>query len=265
MLVHLIGRMARLPGGLDAGNEEESGQGQSPTFLVHHHAMLEAWSLVRENTPVKRKRKTLCLCLGVLIVALPACKTESPPAREEGPKSVSRAAFKPGEVRAINPSDRPEAQGKASEEVPKVLSLLNEFYSTAFLDPKKWSGGTHAGLAELFTQEARPHLGPNLGALALADLAPGIEGLIPGRQDIPRMSFFVDDDLSTPFAVVTTVFEAKATPSSGKTPIAVVHHANFSVTREGDNYKIYAYSAELRADSQTKSTAFGDPARESIR
>lgn len=217
-----------------------------------------------ENSGVQVRKTRLWWVLLTLILVSSACRKDAP-RPEPGPGHVSRANFKAGEIRAINPSDRPEAQGKAAEEAPKVIKLLNDFYSTAFLDRRQWSGGTHARLAEFLTDEARPHLAPNLGGLALADLAQRVTGLRPTKQEAPRISFLVEDDLSVPIGVVNATFEARATPVKGKAPIAVVHNASFWVVKEADAYKIYAYQAELRADSQARSAAFGVPPEGSTR
>lgn len=212
---------------------------------------------------MRQVQKAFVLTLLIVIAAASACGKEEP--RRPQRSLPARADFKAGEVRAINPSERPEAQQKAAEEAPKVLALLNDFYSTAFLDSKKWSGGTHSELANLFTAEARPHIGAHLGALALADLAPQVKGLDPAEQNAPRITFFVEDDLSVPVGVVNATFQAKATPVRGKTPLAVSHTASFWVVKEGEAYRIYAYSTELKADSQAKSAAFGVPPRGSLR
>lgn len=196
----------------------------------------------------------------VLIMAaslLVACgKEQAAPRRAEPPKGA--ADFKAREIRAVNPSDRPEAQAKATEESARVIAMLNGLYSAGFIDRAKWSGGSHPDLPGFFTAEARPQVAYNLGALALADLAPQIKAVLPSRQDA-RISFFVEDDLSTPVAVVSTSFEATATPARGKDPISVVDNGTFWLVKEADAYKIYAFSTELKADSQTRRGAFGAP------
>lgn len=202
----------------------------------------------------------LCLLISTLmLVPLAACRSQAPRDSAESPTYVSRADFKPGQIRPVHLSDRPESQARADEEAAEVIALVNGFYSTAFLDRKKWSGGTHPGLADFFTAEAKPHIGPNLGALALADLAPRLAGLTPTKQEAHRISFFLEDDLSVPLGVVSTIFEARAAPARGKTPVAVVHTATVWVVKEGDAFRIYSYTAELKADSQTRSAAFGEP------
>lgn len=210
-------------------------------------------------------RTSIILLVTILLGAGPACGRDEPSGRREPTPFASRADFKAGEIRTINPAERPEAQQKASEEAPGVIALLNGFYSTAFLDRSKWTGGSHSELAGFFTPDARTHIAPSLGALALADLAPQLRGLNPSKQEASRISFYVEDDLSIPIGVATAVFEAKATPVRGRAPVAILHNANFWVVKEAGSYKIYAYSVELKADSQTRSAASGTPTGESPR
>lgn len=183
-------------------------------------------------------------------------KTTAPP-----PPAAAKADFKAVEVKGINPSDNPEAGRRADEESGKVIALLNEYYGAAFIDRNSWASGKHPRLAGLFTAEAQPALEANLGALALADLAPRLSKVTPSKQEAAKISFFIEDDLTAPAGAVSAVFEASAAAGrKSDGPVALVHTASFWLVREGDAYKIYAYNAELKADTQTKSAAFGTPA-----
>jgi len=151
-------------------------------------------------------------------------------------------------------------QQKADAEAPKIAELLNGYYSVAFLDKSKWSGGSHPKLAAFFTNDAQTQVTPNLGGLALADLAPKLQTVVPSEQKAIKLTFFVEDDQSAPVGVVTTSFQAKGTATAKDTEkVVIAHHATFWLIKEGESYKIYAYSAELKADSQEKSVAFAVP------
>ena len=198
----------------------------------------------------------------LLVVAAAGCGKKQPakPRPKASAPPAAKADFKALDIRAVNQSGKPEAGQKANEESAKVISLLNEFYGTAFIDKNAWEGGKHSKLAGLFTAEAQPALGANLGGLALGDLAPKIKSVQPKKQDAAKITFLVEDDLSTPAGVVTVLFEATGkTVKSSDGPVAIVHNASLYLMREGDAYKIYAYNAELKADTQTKTAAFGSP------
>ncbi|MGI8425993.1 MAG: hypothetical protein ACR2M4_05215 [Actinomycetota bacterium] len=214
---------------------------------------------------VRTRRTPKILLIATLVLVLlsaGACskgKSTKPKSKAPRPPST-KADFQIAEIKGVSGSDRPEAQQKAEAEAPKISALLNDYYSAAFLDKAKWSGGSHPKLATLFTQDAQSQITPNLGGLALSDVAPKLGKVVPSEQKAIKLTFFVEDDQSTPVGVVTTSFQAKGSPvAKDAEPVAIAHRATFWLVKEGDLYKIYAYSAELKADSQDKTVAFGAP------
>ena len=164
---------------------------------------------------------------------------------------VSEAAFQVGEVRVVDPQDRPDSAQKAQAEAPKVAALMNSLYSSAFLDPAKWQGGTHPDLPANFTGEAQAGVGPNLGNLALADLADQLESVQSSKQSVDRITFFVEDDGSLPIGLASVTFEAVGHPKDGD-DVAITHAANYWLQREGDTYKISAFDAGISAVEQAE-------------
>ena len=160
-----------------------------------------------------------------------------------GPEPVTEGAFQLGEVRAIDPQDRPDSGQKAQAEAQKVVALMNTFYNAAFFDRAKWQGGQHRELAALFTAEAQPGVAPNLGNLALSDLAQKIERVEARRQSIDRVTFFIEQDGSLPAGVATVAFEAVGKPSGGGRDVVIRHGAHYWLQRDGEGYKISAFDA----------------------
>jgi hypothetical protein len=181
----------------------------------------------------------------------------------QGPETVKRvlpppppkADFKAVEVRAVDVHDREEANQKANEQTQHVITLLNNFYQAGFLTPEP-----PEKLAGFFTAESQPSVATNLGALALAELAPRFERVDPTRQEASRISFEISDDLSAPNAVVSVAFEADGkTKNPQEGPVKIVHSTVLWLTLEGDSYKIWAYATELKADTQVQAASFGVP------
>ena len=180
---------------------------------------------------------------------LGACEQarEALPGKRGEERGGTEGAFQLGEVRAIDPLDRPDSGQKAQAEAQKVTALMNNFYNAAFLDPAKWQGGQHPDLAGLFTAEAQTGVGPNLGNLALADLAGKLERVESSKQSIDRLTFFVEDDGSLPIGVASVTFEAVGTPTEGDGEVAIRHGAHYWLQRDGDGYKISAFDAGVAA------------------
>lgn len=181
-----------------------------------------------------------------------ACKKVKeavPDAIKPGPKAAE-ANFKLGAVKAVDPKNRPDSAQKATDEAAKVVDLVNTFYSAAFLDPAKWKSGQHPDLAPLFTAEAQPGEAANLNSLAMSDLSDKIESVESKIQNIDRVTFFVDDDGSLPLGLASVAFEAVGKPSGDGDDVVIRHGASFWLQREGDTYKISAFSTELNAGAQ---------------
>ncbi|HEX2258641.1 MAG TPA: hypothetical protein VHJ40_02730 [Actinomycetota bacterium] len=195
--------------------------------------------------------------LALMALLLSACRVEEPSRVGKEP-APDRADFKILETRAVDSQDRPEAGQRATEAGPAVQKLLNDFYTGAFIDPDQWGDGTHESIKGLFTGEAQGHVGPNLGGLALADLAPRIDRVYPTKQEAAKLTFMAEDDLSLPIGLVNVVFEAEAEAKEGEdSPVKIIHHAIFWLAREGDAYKISAFQAALSADTETRTAAWG--------
>jgi hypothetical protein len=190
---------------------------------------------------------------------IPGLRREPPPAN---------AAVTAAEIRAVDSQDRAEAGPKAQTESTKITTLLNEFYTLALLRPERWATTPKEGsevkaadveLSELFTDEARPSVTPNIAALALADLGASLDRVDPTKQQADKLSFVVQDDLSMPFAIVTVSYEAKGkAKEKANDPVTIVHTATYWLSLQADgSYKISAYNAELKADTAVKAASFG--------
>jgi hypothetical protein len=189
------------------------------------------------------------------LLALSGCKGNPKPKASPSPVA---AAFSAEEVRALDPSNRPEATQRATEEASRVVTFLNSYYDIAFVKPSAWQKGTHPGLSALFTSDAASNVTSTLQALALGDAAPKIKSVKLAKQSA-TLSFEVESDLSMPFVFVTVAFEAKgATVAKSDGPVTIVHNATYLLQREGDSYKIAAYDAEERVDTVVHKAALGN-------
>lgn len=197
--------------------------------------------------------------LALLGIVLAACSGKGPfpgLGKVTPPPPPAQAAFAASDVRSVDTQDRPAANDRVVQELPGILGVLNDYYNVAFLDPGRWGAGAHPDLPALFTAEAAASVGQNLGALALADLAPKVRRVDPTRQEAFRVSVQIEDDLSPPLAVLSVAFEATgSTVEASDGPLQIVHNATYWLAREGDAYRIAAYTVELRADTAAKAAS----------
>jgi hypothetical protein len=170
-------------------------------------------------------------------------RDEEEPQEEQGPPTAN---FSVGEVRVIDSQDRPEAGSNAAAKVEKVKELINNYYNAAFVDPAKWGDGGHPELASLFTDEAKPQVGPRIGVLALGDVSKSVRSVEPQKQQIDRLTLYFDGDPNTALGVVSTTFEATAAPAAeGAEPVRVVHTGTFWLAPEGDGFLVSAFNADI--------------------
>lgn len=172
---------------------------------------------------------------------------EAVPGGDDGGPTINEGDFELGEVRAVDPLERPDSGQKAQDSANRALALVNRYYTVAFLDPTRWVNGTHPELASLFTAEAQPSIGPNLTHLAMSELWDQIESVEPVSQRLSKISFLVEPDGSLPLGIAYANFEGEGTSFEGD-DVTIVHDAVFYLQREGEDYKIYAYTTRLNAE-----------------
>jgi hypothetical protein len=199
--------------------------------------------------PYNRLSRSLPLLLAFALV-LGACERvrEAVPGGDDGgggPK-ISEANFQLGEVRAVDPLERPDSGQKAQDSAGRVLALVNRYYAVSFLDPTRWVNGQHPELNDLFTAESRPSIGPNINHLAISDLWDKIESVEPVTQRLGKVSFDVEPDGSLPIGIATVTFEGKGKAVDGD-DVTIKHDAVFYLQREGEDYRISAFTTSLTA------------------
>lgn len=199
-----------------------------------------------------------------LSVGLVACDD----AREAEPRKTTKAVpvtanFTLDAFVASDSRDRAEAAATAKAEAEKIKQLIDGYYNVAFVQPPKWSNGQHPELAGFFAPEAQGGIAANLGGLALADIAPKISKVRIKEQKILKVTTLFEDDLAPSHAIADVSFTAIGQPKSkGAQPIDVVHTMTVWLRPEAGAWKIWSYSANLKADSRIKAAAWGPLASE---
>lgn len=198
----------------------------------------------------------------VLVLVTGGCESETPKDSKDAKKPAPPTAnFTVEVIGGIDARDRPETAAKAETEAKSIKNVIDAFYTAGFVDPAKWVAGKHPELVALFATEAQGSVATNLGSLALTDTAPLVSKVKITDQRITKVSALFEDDFVASHAVATIAFSAIATPKAkGQQPIDVTHSMTIWLRPEGEGWKIYAYSSDLKADSKVKAAAFGTPA-----
>lgn len=209
-------------------------------------------------------RKLLPLAAtALLLFSLSACDPDTPkPSPSKKPTPIS-ANFAVEAIGTTDARDRPEAAEAVKVEADKIKQLIDSFYNIAFVQPDKWAGGQHGELAGLFAPEAQGAVAANLGGLALTDIAPKIAKVTIKEQRISKLNALVEEDLTSSNAIVNISFAAVGQPKAkGAQPVDVVHTMTVWLRPEAGAWRIWSYSANLKADSRVKAAAWGPLAEE---
>lgn len=215
--------------------------------------------------------RRVAIVLVVLAIAATAAFVVLTLRKDESDRPLSNPNFVAAEVRPVDPLDRPESPQRANEQAAKVVKLLNDYYLLAFLRPERWEQDPddtsqqppQQALAAFFIADASPAVTRDLAALGLTDIAQSLERVDPSKQELTKLSVEFEDDGTTPFAAASVTFQALGTlkeekEEEGKPLVVQISHTmSLWLVAEGDTYKIFSYSAELKADETVVSGAWG--------
>src|SRR2546423_11569496 len=166
------------------------------------------------------------LLTAMLVLTLPGCskshkKPAAPPTSSPGPSSPTatkpsefRADFHAEGVAAVDAQDRATSNNVANDAAKKVIDLVNAYYNSAYLEPGRWLGGSHPDLAGMFTDDAKPSVGPNLQVLALGSVAPLLSRVVPNVQRAATIRVLIEPNQSASFAAVYTHFDGTGQPAA---------------------------------------------------
>jgi hypothetical protein len=162
-------------------------------------------------------------------------------------------------VAAVDAQNRASSNNVASDAAKKVLDLIDAYYNSAFLEPGRWAGGSHPDLAGMFTDDARPSVGPNLQVLALGNVAPLLTRVVPNQERAATIRVLIEPNQSASFAAVYTHFDGTGQPAAaGAQPVHIIH--DFQILMDVGAGKIVGYEAATSEDSVTKSASYLPPA-----
>lgn len=209
------------------------------------------------------KRLRSVAAFAALMLSLAACSSDTPKPSPTKKALPPAANFTVEAVSGADARDRPEAAEKAKTEAEKIKQVIDGFYNIAFVQPAKWSGGQHQELAALFAPEAQGGVAANLGGLALTDIAPTISKVTIKEQKILRVNTLLEEDLSPSHAIANISFAGVGQPKAkGAQPVDVTHTMTVWLRLDAGSWKIWSYTANLKADSRAKAAAWGPLAEE---
>ncbi|HEX6206971.1 MAG TPA: hypothetical protein VF058_01300 [Actinomycetota bacterium] len=151
-----------------------------------------------------------------------------------------------GRVRSTS-VDADASQGDLEEARDAIADLLDDLYTTAFVDPAKWEGGAFPELGSYFAGSAAARAERDRDGLTLGEDAARIERVEPTRATL-RLTFLVDPQAAPYAAVATAGFRADGRTTDGGA-VAIVHQGRYMVRRIEGEWRIIGYDVEGSLES----------------
>lgn len=143
-----------------------------------------------------------------------------------------------GFTKVVAVQDKPP-QRQIDATTQELAALMDELYTTGFVDPTRWDGGAFPTLPGFFADEAAGQATKDLDDLSLGSLAPRIERVDPAKSRL-FVSLLVDDEGEITVADVDATFRAAATTRAGA-PFKIFHKGRFFLEPLDGTWKIVGY------------------------
>jgi hypothetical protein len=161
----------------------------------------------------------------------------------QGPLSeTAEFSFELGKVGGSPVEDHaPEADLRDAAE--QIRETLDGMYTSGFVDPAKWQGGTFPELYDAFTEEIEPKVRKDLANLSVGEDATKIESVDPisGRLSV---RFLVNAEQELIGATAHAIFAANALAASDGGPVAIQHDGTYYMEPVDDTWLINAYDVQ---------------------
>lgn len=166
---------------------------------------------------------------------------------EKAEEKTPQVAFT-GRVRAESEAKRP-GQAEADAEAKPIFTMLNDWYQTAFIDPKLFGDGTFPDVAKLFAKEAQASFTKDISSLTIGEAREQVRRVVP-EQSIANITLFYDDGGNAVFATAAVRFMARATlTQDGAFPLRITQTGTYHLKREGSSWLVTFYDASANQDS----------------
>jgi hypothetical protein len=140
------------------------------------------------------------------------------------------------------PTSAARAQGSA------IVTMLNDWYQTAFVDPDKYGDGTFPDIAKHFATAARAAFTKDLATLTIGDARTEVKRVDPTVQTVKVTVFF--DKGAPKYAVAAVHFAARATmKASSAFPLKIDQTVTFNFEKQAQGWVVTFYTAKQTQDS----------------
>lgn len=204
------------------------------------------------SRPNYRRRRALALGVLVALIAgvgLLLTRGDGGPLRKrERPTPVLKFV-----ARVLNVNQGKAAPASAQQaEGDAIVALFNDYYQTAFVDPKKWGDGTFPGIATLFAAEAQASFTRDVASLTIGEARIELKRVDPTTGTLV-VTVYYDPKGAPTFAVAVATFRATGTLRRAGPSLIIGQTGTFYLEKAQDAWKIMAYDATQNQEQPTPS------------
>jgi ketosteroid isomerase-like protein len=204
----------------------------------------------------RRRRIAALVALGAIVAAVVVLLTRGGGGPGEPP--IPTLAFQ-ASVTPVLQGKQPD-QAAATAEGEALTKIFNDFYQTAFVDPRRWGDGTFPDLIALFAEDARPAARKDIASLTIGEARTELRRVEPMASTL-GLTIYYDAEARPTFAVALASFSARGTPKRAGPPLAIRQRATFYLQKTGDAWRITAFDAQQEQVSETASPSPGATGR----
>lgn len=163
-------------------------------------------------------------------------------------------AWEVGFTKVVAVDEKPP-QARVDSATEEISALMDELYTTAFVDPARWGGGSFPDLDSYFSGPAAQRAVEDLEQLTLGSLAPRVARVDPGASRL-NISVLVDEDSGTTAAIARAAFRADARTKGGE-KFKIFHRGRYLMEQVDGGWRITGYDI---AGEINPSAGVGEPA-----
>jgi hypothetical protein len=213
--------------------------------------MPESASFSVRKRPNYRRRRTLTVVvlLGVAVIVIALLSRGGTSGSKKNP--IAQVAFVTKVV--TQPQAKAPSSSDNQSNADAILKMFNDYYQTAFVDPKKWGDGTFPDLKDLFVKEAQTSFTKDIDSLTIGPARTELSRVDPTKQTM-TLTIYYDAKTRPYYAVADATFIARGTMKQSGPPLIIDQKATYYLHKVGDSWTITDYDV-----SQTQVTLTPSP------
>lgn len=212
--------------------------------------------VARSHRRTRQQRLTRTLVVFVVLIVLVVLVGKCAGGKK-APQATPKLAFA-ASTSAESNGATPDP-GAAKTESARIVAMLDDWYQTAFVDPKLYGDGTFRSVRAHFTGGAATQFGKDIDSLTIGEARTEVSRVVPGPSRVDVTVFF-QDGRTPKFAVAAVTFVATATlKAKDSLPLRISQKATYHLDRRPNGDWIVSYYTVHESQDSVQPSPSGSP------